>query len=335
MRSRGMVERVITVRRQLYGVLLVLGVAGLFNLLLGDMQTTIFGAGSIPVAGELPAKMTPLTQGPSMDGFGSWSPDGKEIAFMRDGQILITDPTGKKVRVLTSEPEQWDADPAWRSDGKALSFIRLSMDGDQSQVMLMELATKKVRSVARESSSIGYLAWSRDGKALYYTTRDRLMKVDLASGKAEKIYTAAQGWEMLSGGLAVSPDGKSVYFGGGPRGERGVQYDLYRMDLPAGKPQQVTTGGGIMPTLDPTGRLLIYRNPREQTGIYLMNLATKAAERVVADEPKAMYFHPNLSPDGKRLVLSRLLLAPPPKGAKGSFTSNLYLHTLEASGGRR
>lgn len=329
-----MAESVITVRRHLYSVLLILGAVGLFNLLLIDMQR-VLSAGTLPAAGGLLASMAPLTQGPSMDGFGAWSPDGKSIAFMRDGQILLIDPAGKKGQVLTSEPAHWDAGPAWRPDGKALAFIRLSMNSDPSQIMMLNPARKELRPVAREKGNIGYLAWSPDGHALYYSTRDRLMRLDPATGKQAQLFAAPQGWEILSGGLTATADARGLIFGAGPRLEHGVQYDLYRLDLAGGKPQQLTTRGGIMPALSPNGSLLVYRNPREETGIYLMNLATRATERVVPDEPKAMYFHPAFSPDGRQLVLSRLLLAQPPARGRGGFTSNLYLHSLKGSGGDR
>lgn len=334
MRSRAVVRRGQSSRQDLYPILLILGVAGLFGLLLTDMQMTLF-ARAIPAAGELAAKLTPVTSGPSMDGFGAFSPDGKQIAFMRDGQIMLTDPTGKRIRPLTSEPEAWDANPVWRPDGKAIAYIRLAAQGEQAQVMSLDLEKGRPKELAREATPIGYLVWSPDGRTLYYTTQDRIMRIDLARGQKERVFAAPAGWELLSGGLAVAQDHKSLIFGGGPRRSDGVAYDLYRLPLDGAQaqPQRLTTKGGIMPALDPTGRLVAFRNPREQTGIYLLNLATRAVERELADEPRAMYFHPNFSPDGQRLLLSRLLLAPAPARGRGGFTSNLYLHSLKGSGG--
>ncbi|MFZ5824449.1 MAG: TolB family protein [Bacillota bacterium] len=334
MQTRALAETAIAVRRHLYGILLILGVAGLFQLLFSDMRMTL-SAGAIPTTGGTAARISPLTQGASMDGFGAWSPDGKQIVFMRDGQILLTDPSGRKERVMTTEPEHWDAAPAWRPDGRAIAFARLSMQGGPARVMLMTPGKGQPEEVAREDGSIGYVAWSPDGRSLYFSTKDRLMRVDLRGPKIERVFAAPRGWELLSGGLAVARDGKSLIYGAGPRLEEGVQYDLWRLPLGGGQPQRLTTRGGIMPALDPGGHLLVYRNPRQETGIYLMNLATRATERVVPDEPKAMYFHPSFSPDGRNLVLSRLLLAAPPSRGRGGFTSNLYLHSLEGSGGDR
>lgn len=330
MRSRALAETVISVRRHLYGMLLILGVAGLFHLLLSDLRMTL-SAGALRATGGQTARLVPLTQGASMDGFGAWSPDGGQIAFMRDGQILLTDPAGKKVQVLTSQPEKWDIAPAWRPDSKAIAFVRQAMNGGQARIMVLDLAKKEAREVAREPAALGYLAWSPDGRSLYYSTSSQLRRLDLGSGKTEQIFAAPAKWEMLSGGLAVTPDGKTLIYGAGPREERGVQYDLWRLPLDGGRPERLTTGGGIMPAVSPTGQLLAYRSPRQETGIYLMNLATRATEREVPDEPKAMYFHPHFSPDGSRLLLSRLQLGAPANRGRSGFISNICVHSLKDS----
>lgn len=315
----------------LHAPLLLLGLALLFNLLLTDASVTL-STGTVPAASGAAGRMAPVTQGAAMDGFPRWSPSGREIAFMRDGQIMLADPGGKRVRPLTSQPDSWDADPVWRPDGKALAFVRLSTRDNQAQVMELPLTESPQaaapRPLAKEAGPIGYLAWSPAGDALYYTTSDHIVRIALPSGRLEEVYRAPQGWELLSGGIAVTRDGKALLFGGGPRLERGVEYDLYRLPATGGRPERLTTRGGIMPDLNPTGQVVAYRNPRSDTGIYLLNLATQAVERVVPDEPRAMFFHPDFSPDGQQLLVSRLLLAAPPEQGRGGFTSNIYTYRL-------
>jgi|GEM_PF-1862627 len=330
---------------RLHGLLLLLGMALLFRLLLfGDLAH--LGGDSVPVmgdpmpgtgaegpSGELAQRLTPLTQGAAMDGFAAWSPDGRAIAFMRDGQILLSPATGRPARVLTSQPLAWDAGPVWRPDGRSLAFVRLSTRDNLSQVM--EFAVPEgnrppgaPQELARESGPIGYLAWDPAGGALYYTTPERIVRVT-AAGRREEVFRAPEGWELLSGGLAVSRDGRWLIFGGGPRRAGGVEYDLYRIPTDGGEPERLTTDGGIMPGVHPDGQLLAYRNPRTATGIYLLNLATGAAERLLADDPRAMYFHPQFSPDGRRLLVSRLLLVPRKDNGQGGFTSHIYVYTLD------
>ncbi|MBP2016838.1 Tol biopolymer transport system component [Symbiobacterium terraclitae] len=329
----------------LHGLLLLLGMVLLFRLLLAGDLARLAG-GSVPAAGEaqegaasegpggeLAAHLTPVTQGAAMDGFAAWSPDGKAIAFMRDGQILLAPGSGRPVRVLTSQPSSWDAGPAWRPDGRSLAFVRLSTRDSLSQVMELTLdeggrPAGPPRVLAREPGAIGYLAWDPTGSALYYTTSDRIVRVT-GPGKREVVFRAPEGWELISGGLAVSRDGRWLIFGGGPRRASGVEYDLYRVPAGGGEPERLTTEGGIMPGLHPGGQLVAYRNPRTATGIYLLNLATGTAERLLADDPRAMYFHPQFSPDGRRLLVSRLLLAPRKERGQGGFTSNIYVYDLD------
>ncbi len=330
MRSRA--EFLIDVRHQVYGMLLALGMASLFGLLFSDLRMTM-SAGAVAATGDRSTQLAPLTQGVSMDGFGAWSPDGKRIAFMRDGQILLTDPSGKRVRPLTSQPEHWDAAPAWRPDGKAIAFVRTAMQGEKSQIMLVEPDGKGAPvSLVSEPAQIGYLAWSPDGEGIYYSTKQEIVRAPATGGKRTVLFHLPGAWEALSGGLAVSPDGRQLLFGAGPRTERGVQYEIWRMPAEGGKPVQVTRQGGIMPGYHPTGQRIAFRNPRQGTGIYLIDLARAEQRQIVPDEPKAMYFHPAFSPDGRQLLLSRLLLEPAPTRGHG-FTSHLYLHTLQGSGG--
>lgn len=317
----------------------------LFRLLLAGDLARLTG-GSVPAAGEVgqgpgaeepagepAARLTPLTQGAAMDGFAAWSPDGRTIAFMRDGQILLAPASGTPGRVLTSQPAAWDADPVWRPDGRALAFVRLSTRDSLSQVMELALGeggrpAGAPRELARESGAIGYLAWDPAGDALYYTTSDRIVRVT-AAGRREEVFRAPEGWELISGGIAVSRDGRWLIFGGGPQQASGVEYDLYKVPAAGGEPERLTTDGGIMPGMHPDGQIVAYRNPRTATGIYLLNLATGATQRVIADDTRAMYFHPQFSPDGRRLLVSRLLLAPRKERGQGGFTSHIYVYTLD------
>ncbi|HLN62541.1 MAG TPA: hypothetical protein VK464_13430 [Symbiobacteriaceae bacterium] len=321
----------VSLRRRLYMGLLLLGLIGLLGAVLSDAEGILAGA---PAPGALPAiSMTPLTDGQAMDGFGSWSPDGRQVAFMRDGQIWLAEAGGKGARLVTSNSSVWDAAPAWKPNGKELAFSRTAMHGDAAWVVLLDPATGKERELVKEAEPVGHVAWAPSGAGLYYTTVTRLKYVDAKSGKSRLVLQVAEDWEMHAGGLTVSRDGKQLIYGAGPRVGRGALYDLWLLPL-TGKnpePRRLTTGGGIMPCYDPSGKRIAYRNPRQETGIYVMELATHATKQLVADEPRAMYFHPAYAPDGKSLLLSRLV-APAEGGDRTRLTSHLYVHTLEASG---
>ncbi|HYG59442.1 MAG TPA: hypothetical protein VD902_15375 [Symbiobacteriaceae bacterium] len=316
----------VALRRRLYLIIAAAGLLGLLALVFTESEATL--SANPPQAGAV----KPLTEGAAMDGFGVWAPDGKRIAFMRDGQIWLMGATGKNARALTSNAAVWDAVPAWRPDGKAIGFARMTMHGDGAVIMTVEPDGGKERELAKVSEPVGHIAWAPSGKTIYFSTLRKLMQLDVATGKIQQLLEAKSDWELQAGGIAVSPDGTRVIYGAGPRMGRQVLYDLWVLKVGDTEPQRVTTGGGIMPVLDRKGKLLAYRNPRTRTGIYLMDVATHATRQVVPDERGAMYFHPAFAPDGKTLLLSRLLVDSGNREEGKRFTSHLYLHTLTPSG---
>ncbi len=268
-----------------------------------------------------------LTSGAHMDGFSAWSPDGKQLAFMRDGRIWLMSAAGQGARALTRPDGAWDAAPAWRPDGKQIAYIRLFPNEDRSQIWSIDPESGKETKLLDEPEAVGYLAWAPSGANLYYTTAQRLMRTEATGGKPAQVIKVSGDWELLAGGLAVSHDGKSIVFGAGPRMDQGVAYDLWRLPLNGKQqdPERLTQGGGIMPAFDPQDKRIAYRNPRQSTGLYMMNLSTHSTKRFLADAPKTMYFHPAFSPDGKSLAVSQLSLDSAGQGQEGRFISHLYV----------
>jgi Tol biopolymer transport system component len=330
------------VHRRAYWVLLVAGMLGLVAWVMGDAGQMVerawagAPAGAAPVAatGEsgaaaVPAGATQLTKAQAMDGFGVWSPDGRRVAFMRDGKIWLMGADGQGASALTRAEGSWDAAPAWRPGGKELAFSRVNTEGDGASVMIIDAATGKERQLSRETEVVGHVAWDASGKVLFYITPQRLMKVDARTGRGQEVHSLPDGWDMQAGGLTISPNGKKAIIGAGPRVGRTFQYDLFEIDLtaPGAERKQLTHEGGIMPMFDPSGKWLAYRSPRgESSGIHVMDYAKHTTRQVVADEARALYFHPAWSPDGKRLLVSRLLIGSSGGGPDGNrFTSHLLV----------
>ncbi len=71
---------------------------------------------------------TRLTSGPEYDADPDWSPNGRLIAFSRDGDIYTMSPDGSGARQLTRGSAR-DGAPAWSRDGRWLAFARADESG--------------------------------------------------------------------------------------------------------------------------------------------------------------------------------------------------------------
>ena len=108
----------------------------------------------------------------------TWSPDGKQIAFMMDLEIdaksrgfdvFVMNADGSRQRNLTEHP-QLDASPSWSPDGKQIAFISERAAPAISEIFVMELASRNVRKLTDITSATS-VSWSPDGKAFAYELR--------------------------------------------------------------------------------------------------------------------------------------------------------------------
>jgi Tol biopolymer transport system component len=110
-------------------------------------------------AGEKPVQLT--------DNFvderdPAWSPDGSRVAFVRMG-IWTMKADGTEQRRLTSAT---DADPAWSPDGSTLVFVRRVHPSGISDVILLDVATGGLSTLALPRGAYSGPAWSPDGSQI-------------------------------------------------------------------------------------------------------------------------------------------------------------------------
>ena len=134
-----------------------------------------------------------LTSGPA-DTAPAWSPDGRRLAFLRDGQVAVLDPDGGEPEQLTELPLGAGA-PHWSPDGRRLAFtapvdpaggargpmvtdgLDYQADGAgmygavRRQLHLLDLDGREVRQLTDGPESAGPPAWSPDGTVLAFTRR--------------------------------------------------------------------------------------------------------------------------------------------------------------------
>ncbi len=134
------------------------------------------------------SKETQLTHGSSGETSPRWSPDGKFLAFIRDGKdVIVYDAAAKQERVLVSshfsKPPQ-DAAYEWSPDSQ---WIAYSAPGEREfrNIYVVPAAGGKPEAISfLANTNARAIAWTPDGTGLYFTTGQRtemsqVVRVDL------------------------------------------------------------------------------------------------------------------------------------------------------------
>lgn len=138
------------------------------------------GAGRLPHARQ-------LTDGDHHDEWPCYSPDGKGVVFIRDGNIAIADLATRGVRSVT-----WgdSIDSGWRSvevspDGQLIAASRPGTGRDDGGVWLLNCGGRRLR---RLSTSVHrQLSWSPDGSALAVASGGAILVTRLDGSVAARL----------------------------------------------------------------------------------------------------------------------------------------------------
>ena len=149
--------------------------------------------------GSAPRKVAPGCQ-------ADWSPDGRQIAFIRDNQVWILELASGQQRRVT--PAAWErcGVPAWSPDGKRLA-VASRHTGDIG-IYLLGLDGKENSPLGTEEASCTP-RWSSDGRRLLCQT---------VTGHVHQVGADGRNWEQVTGGADVqhdarySPDGSMIVF---------------------------------------------------------------------------------------------------------------------------
>lgn len=214
-----------------------------------------------------------LTDTPGLDGFASWSPDGKRLAFVSDRasggnwEIYLMDSDGTHQRRLTNTPERDEAFSAWSPDGEKLAYVTGPF-GDDPSIWVMDAdgSGQKKRLVDGTWPS-----WSPDGERIVYTTgkwNDPRLSVMNADGSGQRELPG------MASEAAWSPDGKRLAY---VSGDMGVgEEDIYVMNTDGTERTRLTKIPGNdhwPPTWSPDGTRIAFTSDgtKDDAEIYVMN----------------------------------------------------------------
>jgi dipeptidyl aminopeptidase/acylaminoacyl peptidase len=128
---------------------------------------------SAPLAGGAPGKVLENVQ------WADWSPDGSNMAVVRDvgGRNRLEYPIGKMLYETTG----WISHPRISPKGDMVAFLDHPLPGDDSgSVAIVDLSAKKTK-ISGDWYSIQGLAWSADGKEVWFTATESGLDRDLSA----------------------------------------------------------------------------------------------------------------------------------------------------------
>ena len=191
-------------------------------------------SGKVYVAGTL------LTRGTQP----TWSPDGRSIAFVRNGEIHVIGADGGNDRRVTRRAPglHWPASsPAWSPDGRTIAFA------GTRDILTVRLADGKLTNLTRSRQSwLGNTtpAYAPNGKLIAFSRSTDAFNTDIflmtTKGKIVKRLTRSVGTDSMLGeehGPSWSPDGRSlVYVSNRP----GVSWELFTIRADGTHERQLT-----------------------------------------------------------------------------------------------
>ncbi len=316
-----------------------------------------------------------LTTHPAEDFAPSWSPDGKEIAFLRTEsgatRIHVMSALGGSDRTISDFPAwsalRWSPDarfiaagrmadrdedrgiylvpvsggppraierlrapkeahaPAFSPDGRRLSYAQCETfvtegDSNDCHVMLVDIddayaaRAEPRRLTADAMSSVGALAWSRDGSSIVFDGPGQLWRISPDDPHApERIEIAGSGVQNVT--TSMSRD-RLVF----SRGER----DLDGFRLVRGRqPERVVTSAAFdgHSQFSPDGRRIAFYSERTGTGEILGCRSHGSSERQVTRGLATTPGSPRWSPDGSLIAFD----------AQGHGATHIW--TIPAEGG--
>jgi Tol biopolymer transport system component len=263
-----------------------------------------------------------LTRGFAQDDQAAWSPDGRRIAFTRDGKVAVLDAASRRVRVLAP-----GRDPDWSPDGRRLVFAVFSPKREWLATISADRRHERALGPGGRGVLVARPAWSPDGKLIAYEADAGLWVTDPAGRHRRRIPTGG-----YADSPTWSPDSRRITFTCGDDEWCEVRRDGSHFRR---------HGGGGEPSWSPDGRNLAVtslnghalRLVRPGGGVVRTLRTFPHGSRDIGYGEE---LEPDFSPDGRWLVLTRNAGRKPTLYAVGLAGGGARLspdrHTEEAAG---
>ena len=239
-----------------------------------------------------------------------WSPDAKQIAFLRDRggnerfDIWLVDRDGETERNLTNEPDATHRDIAWSPDGSRIAYVANVAGMEKAfAVHVIDLATGKKRALTDGKFDDERPRWSPDGGRLLFSSRrdavrtnSDLYVVSADGGTPKKLETRDTDGESLEG--EWSADGTRIAFTTNTRRRYEVAVATLGGDsVTRVEPLTKSIFDERTPAWRPDGRALLYEHNEDAEVSIRRVFVVSHADHAVADRP-GVHNGVRVGPDG-------------------------------------
>jgi Tol biopolymer transport system component len=220
-----------------------------------------------------------------------WAPNGRKIAFDRNGDgpnwVHVVSADGRGLRQLTGELNwsNFSWSPSWSPNGQRIAYDALdgirTMNPDGS-------AKLRLASGVNGSSP----SWSPDGRRIAFASDDelRVMNADGAHGRT-LVRSPRTGIESI----AWSPDGRKIVFASGEG-----DWEIYVVNADGSGLRNLTDNSRVWdrdPSWSPDGRAIAFTSDRDGSDeIYVVNADGGGLRNLSGSKAGDLY--PAWSPDG-------------------------------------
>lgn len=271
----------------------------------------------LTVSGRVEQEVAQIQEGHGLD----WSPDGKQLVVSENrmpericGLSLLTlieedgRSEARRVARLTDVPRiNGHHFPKFSPDGKSLVFVQSASNVDEDLVLL-DLATQRLRPLTNDRSEVFDLQWPRDSRKIFFvsarTQRKELWTIDPQGGSPTRVKALPGGFDQFSLSLAhsqmvvaQSDDDSDIYLHPlpSPPGEQKERPNARQCPINTSREEHSAR-------FSPDGQSIVYVS--NQTGFWELWLARADCSNVrqLTFLRSETLGSPRWSPDGSRIV---------------------------------
>ncbi len=263
---------------------------------------------NIYVKSILNGETVAITNGPTVDRFPQWSPDGSQIGFVRSNaagraDLMIVAAAGGPERKI------WEAGSglSWSPDGNEIAYVSAETPSSGS-ILARSVKTGAVRPITHPKILYDALpAWSPDGKRIAFARQ-------LENGVRELFVVPSQGGEVRQltfdgryiDGFSWTPDSRELVFDSTLK----TGGNLWRISAAGGSPARVAyvARHPLFPAISPRGSRLVFSDSFVDSNIWQYELGGLDQRSAGPARPKCLLCStveddsPRISADGSKIV---------------------------------